>query len=164
MLVLARLKNKEVQVSGDDISSTLESNLREEVDRLKAQLNDKEVALIDSGMRLNENEGLIQALQLHNDALLERVQFLAARVETLTFQSRHVESLKEEFYQHCREYIDKKRQMGNSQKEAREMLEIERKEKENMRSQMGQMQAFIDQMRQEISSLMEELGNKNRAK
>lgn len=115
-------------------------------------------------MKLNENEGLISALKLHNDALLERVQFLAARVESLTFESRHVERLRDEFYQHCTEYIDKKRQIGNSYKEARDMLELERRDKENMRTEKDQMQASIDSLRQEISKLIEELGNENKAK
>ena len=62
-------------------------------------------------MRNNELEGLIAGTKAHNKALIERVGDLAKRVEDLTFDSKHVERLKDEFYQHCTDYIDKKKQL-----------------------------------------------------
>lgn len=103
--------------------------LREEIATLQKKLNDKDVEILTAKLTLNENEGIMCALQLHNEALLERVQLLADRVETLTYESRNVERLKEEFYQHCRDYIEKKKSVQETVSTLKEKFERERNQK-----------------------------------
>jgi predicted transcriptional regulator len=74
----------------------------------------------------NEWEGLVSATRAHNSALVEKVQHLAKRVEDLTRSSGNVELLKDEFYHHCKEYIEKKKIIGESNKLIEAKLEKER--------------------------------------
>lgn len=54
--------------------------------------------------------------------------------------------------------------MGDKYKEARELIELEKKDKENIRTEKEKMQAGIESLREEIFKLREELGNENRMK
>ena len=46
------------------------------------------------------------------------------------FESKHVESLKEEFYSHCRDYIDKKKNVQETVLHLREKVQSEKTEKQ----------------------------------
>ncbi len=71
---------------------------------------------------LNDKEGLISAVQKHNLALLERVDSLADRVEKMSFDQKMTDTLKNEFYGLCREYIDKKKVLTSKFKYMEESL------------------------------------------
>lgn len=77
-------------------------------------------------MQNNEYEGLVSGTRAHNNALIVRVQDLAKRVEDLTFSSKHVERLKDEFYQHCADYIDKKKALFTKNQSLKGKLHSER--------------------------------------
>ena len=79
--------------------------------------------MIACRLQVNEWDGLVQATQAHNQALTQRVGDLAKRVEDLTFQNRSVERLKDEFYQLCKDYIDKKKIMVENNMQIHDKLE-----------------------------------------
>jgi hypothetical protein len=73
-------------------------------------------------MTVNEQDGLIQATRAHNSALVERVNELAGRVELMTRSTRSVEDLKDEFYQHCKDYVEKKKVIIESNRQLEERI------------------------------------------
>lgn len=60
---------------------------------LKGTLERQEIEMISLKLQNNEWEGQMIATRSHNEALMERVQELALRVESLTFASKNVQRL-----------------------------------------------------------------------
>ncbi len=75
-----------------------------------------------------------------------------------------MESLKEEFYSHCRDYIDKKKNVQETVLHLREKVQSEKTEKQEALDQLQSMQANIDDMRRQITTLIEELDNEARGR
>jgi len=70
---------------------------------------------------------------------VERVNELATRVEVMTRSTRSVEDLKDEFYQHCKDYVEKKKMILESNRQLEERIEKEKKIKSDLQKQIDSL-------------------------
>lgn len=95
-----------------------------------------EIEIISWKLRSNESEGLLRASQAHNNALLDRVKELAERVEKMTKSEKNVEQLKDELFQHCKDYVEKKKVLVQTNTHLESKLEAEREKRSELKSEL----------------------------
>lgn len=72
---------------------------------------------------------------------------MAKRVEDLTATSKNVERLKDEFYQHCKDYVDKKKDLTERNKHIESKLESEKEVKQDLYKQIHTFKLSINDLR-----------------
>lgn len=121
-----------------------------------------EIEIINWKLKANEFEGLMKASQAHNSALLERVKELAERVEKMTQSQKNVEQLKDELFQHCKDYVEKKKVLVQSNTHLEAKLETEREKRAELKNELNDCRSQMAELRAQITSLYDELEVQNR--
>jgi len=82
---------------------------------------------------------------------------LAKCVEDLSFDRQHVERLKDEFYQLCADYIDKKKTLCDKNHRLKSKLHTEREYRVDLLKQIEAYKGNLTDLRKQITQLFTEL-------
>lgn len=83
-------------------------------------------------------------------------------MEDLTGSSKNVERLKDEFYQHAKDYVDKKKDLTERNKHIESKLESEKELKIDLYKQIETFKLNITDLQTQITGLLNDLDTSSR--
>ena len=80
----------------------------------------------------------------------------------MTKSEKNVEQLKDELFQHCKDYVEKKKVLVQTNTHLESKLEAEREKRSELKSELEECRVQIEELRTQITSLFDELEVQNR--